>query len=1179
MFDKYNNKDPIYSYQPLWGYWYIDSPIGEGSFGRVYKATRSELGYSYTSAVKIITIPSKEQLRQAISSFGDDKDTLKSYFEGMVENILSEVNLLYRLRANPNIITYEDHMVIEKKDELGWDILLRMEYATPLPEYLKKNRLNIEDIIKLGIDILAAISICSKNNIIHRDIKDENIFISGNLTFKLGDFGIAKELSKSGKAASFRGTPLFMSPEVFKGEKYDIRSDIYSLGIVMYKLLNKGRIPFMPPYPQKVAYKDSDTALIKRLTGSPIPAPAYVFSKELSSVVLKACSYSKQDRYTTPDDMRKDLYRILSATSESILNRYVTALPGTKEEKIIKTIPIVDIPRIVKKVEEIKPEVIEASEEIPPVSLPIPWYKKSWAIASFALFFIVALSLSLFFLIYKTYQKDKPDETAKAIVSETTEGTKTTVQTITSEGEGGIIKFPAYTYKILFCLWSGGDTDIYSMNTDGTELINLTNNNTEDLFPSYSIGNSKIAYICRTIKDDETSDEIFIMGIDGSNKKQLTDDNYSDWAPAISPDGSKILYTSDRNGVSVIYIMNSDGSNQVKLTTDADDAKFSPDGKKILFWLWSDGNPDVFIMDLNGSNIAKLTKNPGWERHLNFSPDGKRIVYTYIQNDTAEIYIMNSDGSNQTKLTDINYACLPSFSLNGNKITFTKWTSNNQEIYIMNPDGSGQIIVPNFNRNGFGSVFIPYKNNTQEFLEIDSSSREGVKFVASSSGTYEFEIVGGCWSPHWNEFGKDSNFAGWRSGFSIFKNKPIEWGKNENFDELGVGIVNESGNLGSPYLQSNYLQAEEAGRNSKMTVNLNKNDYMIFIVPDYYDYYEDNYGTMIVSVKKISDLSINNSDTSIISDDTSNISKQSENTNETIMQNIDTSELNSINLKLNGDGYISNYYEFIDFNNSSDIVTIKFWKYVNVAFIEILKNNISEGIDLVICHDPDETKSSNYYPYAIVTDFYEDSNYVLEKYNYIFNINLHSMEFDSLSNLINIEVIIRISPSEKITYDKNETLSTNLIPNSSFEYGNKNPDNWITPYGGADFNWNKNTARTGNYSINISNINENSSTEWLTKDFIQIERDKKYICSVWVKGTSDLEAYITIWFFDSDGNSTGPGYGIIGYASSDWTQIIEEIPQYNIWQGTTKVKISLGINNPGVKNSGCVWFDDAYLGL
>ena len=167
-------------------------------------------------------------------------------------------------RSNTNVISYQDHEVRKKPNEIGWDILIRMEYVTSLRKYLKEHAMTKEEVIRLGIDICTALETCSKKGIVHRDIKDENIFVSEDGVFKLGDFGIARELSKSGRAASMRGTPLYMAPEIYRGEKYDAAVDIYSLGIVLYKLLNNGRMPFMPPYPEKVRYQDSEDALEKR---------------------------------------------------------------------------------------------------------------------------------------------------------------------------------------------------------------------------------------------------------------------------------------------------------------------------------------------------------------------------------------------------------------------------------------------------------------------------------------------------------------------------------------------------------------------------------------------------------------------------------------------------------------------------------------------------------------------------------------------------------------------------------------------------------------------------------------------------------------------------------------------------------------------------------------------------
>lgn len=308
------NKDSVFQYQPLWGKWYIELPLGQGSFGTVYKIACEEMGYRYDSAVKVITIPSEEQYREAKASFGNDEDTLTGYFEDIVRNIVGEINMLYSLSGNSNIVGYQDHQVIKKKDTMGWDVLIRMELVTSLPKYLESQRFSREQVVQLGLDISTALELCSKKGIIHRDIKDENIFISKDGLFKLGDFGIAKELSGTGRAASMRGTPLYMAPEVYRGEKYDAAVDIYSLGIVLYKLLNGGRMPFMPSYPQQVKSKDCEDALERRIAGELLPPPLFA-GDLLSAVVLKACAYKSADRYTSAMEMKQALERVLALMS------------------------------------------------------------------------------------------------------------------------------------------------------------------------------------------------------------------------------------------------------------------------------------------------------------------------------------------------------------------------------------------------------------------------------------------------------------------------------------------------------------------------------------------------------------------------------------------------------------------------------------------------------------------------------------------------------------------------------------------------------------------------------------------------------------------------------------------------------------------------------------------------
>lgn len=321
--------DYIKKYEPLWGGWYVEKLIGEGSFGKVYKIIKEEWGFRYESALKVICVPIEEQYREASSIMNASDITLMRYFEDSVINIVDEIRVMYALRGNSNIVGYEDHMVIKRDNPPGWDILIRMEYLKTLQNYIAERVFTRSDVIKLGIDICTAIETYSQRGIIHRDIKDENIFVSQFGDFKLGDFGISKVLSKGGRAASMKGTPLYMAPEVFRGDKYDLRVDIYSLGIVLYRLLNCGRIPLVPPYPQAIKYKDSEDALERRIAGEELNPPIEA-GDMLADVVIKACKHDPAERYSTAMEMKEDLEAVLNSLSEEEKSEPLT-LPGYKK--------------------------------------------------------------------------------------------------------------------------------------------------------------------------------------------------------------------------------------------------------------------------------------------------------------------------------------------------------------------------------------------------------------------------------------------------------------------------------------------------------------------------------------------------------------------------------------------------------------------------------------------------------------------------------------------------------------------------------------------------------------------------------------------------------------------------------------------------------------------------------
>lgn len=286
--------------------------IGSGSSGKVYELRKKdEYGGDFHSALKVISIPSTqkeyEEMESTMSEFA-----MRSKLRDKVEEISGEYRLMGVLRGHPNIVNCEDQMIIPHENDLGWDIYIRMELLTSLPDYVRENGMTVSEVIRLGIDICSALELCRRNNIIHRDIKPQNIFVSKYGGFKLGDFGVAK-VSKINDRADMVGTYSYMAPEVYKGNTYDDRVDIYSLGMVLYWLLNGRKGPFLPHDGTPTSAQLADAQLL-RYRGEPLPPPLNG-NQALKNLVLKATAYDSANRFLSPTEMKQAL--ILAASGQS----------------------------------------------------------------------------------------------------------------------------------------------------------------------------------------------------------------------------------------------------------------------------------------------------------------------------------------------------------------------------------------------------------------------------------------------------------------------------------------------------------------------------------------------------------------------------------------------------------------------------------------------------------------------------------------------------------------------------------------------------------------------------------------------------------------------------------------------------------------------------------------------
>ena len=304
--------------QQLWPGWETVRLIGRGSYGAVYEIRRSLGGEEERAAVKHMSIPQDEQEIRELRLAGYDDGSLRLHFDELKEKILQEYGTMARLKGCGNVVYCDDIRTTPHADGFGWDINLKMELLTPLLELL--GRTQSENIaLRLGRDMARALAACHREKVLHRDVKPQNIFVNREGSFKLGDFGVARTMEGTGSASARTGTFRYMAPEVYNGQHYGPRADLYSLGLVMYWLLNDRRSPFVPAPPALPRSEDEERSRQRRLRGELLPPPRHG-SEELKKIVLKACAFDPQDRYASAEELLRELEK-LSAAQQRRENR------------------------------------------------------------------------------------------------------------------------------------------------------------------------------------------------------------------------------------------------------------------------------------------------------------------------------------------------------------------------------------------------------------------------------------------------------------------------------------------------------------------------------------------------------------------------------------------------------------------------------------------------------------------------------------------------------------------------------------------------------------------------------------------------------------------------------------------------------------------------------------------
>ena len=265
----------------------------------VVRSTKTNTTY----ILKHISVPESQKQVDALLYTGAaaNNEEAQKYYEQVVSDYQTELELLETLSASANIESYRSYQIAPKENAVGYDVYLLAENRKTLLDYLDETPMTHLCAVNLGLDLCAALSDLREAGLVHRDVKPSNVYLNQQGHFVLGDLGIAKidELKYCSMPEHMLSS--YSAPELFDlVGSIEPTTDIYSVGLILYRIFNGNHAPFED---EKTSAKAADR---RRITGEELPAPLYA-DYELTAILLKACAFKPEDRYQSPEELRQEL--------------------------------------------------------------------------------------------------------------------------------------------------------------------------------------------------------------------------------------------------------------------------------------------------------------------------------------------------------------------------------------------------------------------------------------------------------------------------------------------------------------------------------------------------------------------------------------------------------------------------------------------------------------------------------------------------------------------------------------------------------------------------------------------------------------------------------------------------------------------------------------------------------
>ncbi len=671
------------------GQYQIVEQIGKGGMATVFKAYQP--GLDRYVAIKILP-------------------AYYAHEEGFSERFVREAKAIARL-DHPHILPVHD---FGQSDGLSY-IVMKYVAGGTLKDRLGRP-LTPQGALAILKQIAAALDHAHELGILHRDVKPGNILIDEKGWVYLSDFGLAKmvegsvQLTGTGTGV---GTPAYMSPEQGQGLSVDERTDVYSLGIILYEMLT-GRVPYEAETPMGV--------VVKHIT-SPLPLPRSInptIPEPVERVILKALAKDPRDRFARAG-------QLVSALEAAVVQA------GRDKTARASTGPI--------------SETQAAAPPAPTYPATVPAQRRGLPLIAIAggagALLVVGMALVAGLVVWLGWDQadsggraepdsylamatapppaaaaapavplaSPPPATVKAEASQptptaTTEPSVTPKPTFTPLPTPMLIPTdtptPAPTItpvppastptpislrgRLVFHRNPGSqnlnDNEIYTYDIRGSVTTRLTNNAFNDWIPRWSPDGRRIAFTSNRDNENPQNYDVWIMNADGSYPQRAIAtgawDEYVTWSP-LNNGEIAIATTADDN--SEIHV-GSDTRDLRRLTynTVRDEwPTWSPDGRRIAYSHFQYGQGDIYVTDVLTGRTEWLHGTEGDDNQPAWSPDGRWIVLVQRSDSQAafrQIVVISADGSSPSTLTPA-YASGPAWSPDSEWIVFARGVDTN----------------------------------------------------------------------------------------------------------------------------------------------------------------------------------------------------------------------------------------------------------------------------------------------------------------------------------------------------------------------------------------------------------------------------------------------------------------------------------------------------------------------